>query len=268
MNAPVRWRPLAQSDLDAACTMMEESIAQWRDDWFGSSGAARVCVTPVRIVSETDPWSGPQLSRIQNSDGVWWHVEKEAARTLAGMALDLTQSEAKSVSDATCAPFAMLGERIVQELALALASVQGRIPQLIESAFDARQNGVLVQLTAQQGHALCSVVYATGLILQKSTVPRSKTASRPSLASRPHALAATNVRLHARLGRADLAIRDVLELAPGDVIRLDRKVDEGVELFVQGDGSLASSVVATGRLGQTRDRFSVQLDSLAAHDSK
>ncbi len=127
MNAPVRWRPLAQSDLYAACTMMEKSIAQWRDDWFGSSGAARVCVTPVRIVSKTDPWSGPQLSRIQNSDSVWWRVDKEAARTLAAMALDLTQGEAKTVSDATCPPFAMLGERIVHELSLALASVQGGI---------------------------------------------------------------------------------------------------------------------------------------------
>ncbi|SAK75890.1 flagellar motor switch protein [Caballeronia pedi] len=268
MNAPVRWRPLAQSDLDVACTMMEASIALWRDDWFGSSDAPGVRVTAGRIVCKTEPWSDPQLSRLPDSDRVWWSVAKEASRALAGMALGLTQDEAATVSGATCPPFTMLGERIIHELSLALASVQHRIPQAIESTSEARLNGVLVQLTTQQGQALCSVLYATDLIIRKSTVARSKTAFQRSLTSRRHALAATKVQLHARLGRAALAIRDLLELAPGDVIRLDRKVDEGVELFVQGDGSLAPSVVATGRLGQTQDRFSVQLDSLAAHYSK
>lgn len=254
MATPMRWRPLAAFDLDHARTLIEQSIAQWREDWFGARGSDAVCVEAVRLVSADTPHD---LARAVWVSEIGWTAARQAPRLLAALALDVPV--ASVMHDA--ASFAMLGERVVDELASALATVGVSGPETPPP-----HEGVLVRLVAACGTELGSIFCPASLICERC-VPRSNDATpRSAASSRRQALASTEVALEAHLGRASLTLDQLLGLAIGDVLTLDRKRDDLVDLIVLPTQSTAAKPVASGRLGRSAGQFSIQLDSLAAQE--
>ena len=63
--------------------------------------------------------------------------------------------------------------------------------------------------------------------------------------------------IHVRLGETKMALRDVLKLAPGEIIRLNRSEGDGVELYVNG------RMIATGQIIQTPEgNIGVEIGSI------
>ena len=62
------------------------------------------------------------------------------------------------------------------------------------------------------------------------------------------------VRLDALAGEAEIAFQELATLAPGDVLKLDRRLSEPVELRVHSGGPVCSA-----RLGLSRGRLALQL---------
>jgi flagellar motor switch protein FliN/FliY len=65
-----------------------------------------------------------------------------------------------------------------------------------------------------------------------------------------------NLQVSVELGRAGLKFREVLNLAPGSVVELDRQTSEPVDILVNG------SLLATGEVVVVDDHFSVRITKL------
>jgi len=65
-----------------------------------------------------------------------------------------------------------------------------------------------------------------------------------------------NLQVTVELGRAGLKFREVLNLAPGSVIELDRQTSEPVDILVNG------SLLATGEVVVVDDHFAVRITKL------
>jgi flagellar motor switch protein FliN/FliY len=68
------------------------------------------------------------------------------------------------------------------------------------------------------------------------------------------------------LGNAELPIQQVLQLAPGSVIKLDKSIDTPVEMYVKNSKfATGSVVVVNGKFGiKIKELFSVDSEGLAA----
>lgn len=75
-----------------------------------------------------------------------------------------------------------------------------------------------------------------------------------------HRFSDVTVRLSVELGRADMALRDVLALGPGSVVALDRLTDELLDVTANG------KVVARGEVVAKDGRFALRVVSLAGED--
>ena len=65
-----------------------------------------------------------------------------------------------------------------------------------------------------------------------------------------------NLKVSVELGRASLKFREVLNLAPGAVVELDRQTSEPVDILVNG------SLLATGEVVVVDDHFAVRITKL------
>ncbi len=75
-----------------------------------------------------------------------------------------------------------------------------------------------------------------------------------------HRFGDVTVRLSVELGRADMALRDVLALGPGSVVALDRLTDELLDVTANG------KVVARGEVVAKDGRFALRIVSLAGEE--
>ncbi|MEE4152923.1 MAG: FliM/FliN family flagellar motor switch protein [Erythrobacter sp.] len=82
------------------------------------------------------------------------------------------------------------------------------------------------------------------------------TAFSPAL----HRFGDVTVRLSVELGRADMALRDVLALGPGRVVALDRLTDELLDVTANG------KVVARGEVVAKDGRFALRVVSLVGEE--
>jgi flagellar motor switch protein FliN len=64
------------------------------------------------------------------------------------------------------------------------------------------------------------------------------------------------VRVSAILGRARLAVHDLLQLAPGTVLELDRKVGEAIDIYVN------DRLVARGEVVLVEDKLGVTMTEI------
>jgi hypothetical protein len=76
----------------------------------------------------------------------------------------------------------------------------------------------------------------------------------PVLATLSKALQSETVRVEAVVGEAELTLQELATLAVGDVLKLDRKITQSVQLQVRGGGG-----VCAGRLGASKGRAVLQL---------
>jgi len=82
------------------------------------------------------------------------------------------------------------------------------------------------------------------------------TAFSPAL----HRFGDVTVRLSVELGRADMALRDVIALGPGSVVALDRMTDELLDVTANG------KVIARGEVVAKDGRFALRIVSLVGDD--
>ncbi len=65
------------------------------------------------------------------------------------------------------------------------------------------------------------------------------------------------VQLHVRVGTASMKLSELLELSPGAIVELDKRLGDPVEIFA-GD-----VLVARGELVRTDDRLAVRITEIA-----
>ncbi|WP_087628406.1 FliM/FliN family flagellar motor C-terminal domain-containing protein [Caballeronia telluris] len=253
--------------------LIGQVIAPWLKDWFGARGAQALDVRAVRLISADAPYDFARAMRVSQSESsLWWALQRDAPRLLAALALDLPATSFPRAANEAVPAVRALGQRMVAELSRALASLcegPAEAGPLTPSFKDtAPREGVLLSIAAPCGSELCAVVCPPSLLCERCAPRRDDhSRRRHSVDSRHDALSSTPVALHARLGQAQITLDQLLGLAPGDVITVNRKLHEPVDLLVSSSDRTAGRSIAPGRLGRTGTALSIQLDSNTAQEN-
>ena len=75
-------------------------------------------------------------------------------------------------------------------------------------------------------------------------------------AKNPDVVLDVKVNLTARLGTCELPMREIVDLAPGTVLQLDRQAKDPIELLVN------NKVIAYGEVVVVDDKFGIKITSL------
>lgn len=248
MTVHVReWLPHDALAHEAVRTALERAITQWNTQWFTTAFAA---IAGIRIAGADARPEG---------EGTGWRVYRAAIAVRAGRSglsrlvnrsLDL-RTEAANLTEADRYVLDGLEQRILDDLAETLEAALG-VPGPSRSAPHrpadpfAGDGGLLVSLADPQGREVLTLAVprsaAIGYV--KASMPRisSKNAPLPPLAG---ALAAVAIPVEAEIGRAELSLAELNELAVGDVLVLDRRLEQAVDLVGVRSGRIFAQAALT-----------------------
>lgn len=255
MNGEVRdWLPAGALDAPAVRRALGEAVLSWSDRWF--PGARLVASGfEARRPGAPLPASGWQ------SYGTQTALAADPLR-LAGLALG-TRPEGLVLSEVDRDILGRFTTRIAADLACALDRTIGRDPP---EAVDAEpttdnplpQGGLLFAVADGAGAPVLhgAIPLAALVPFRKSVLPAGRR-PRPALARLGRATSATAVRIEARLGAAVVALGDLAALGRGDVLILDRAIDEGAILALPRSGR----PFARAALGERGAEVSLTLSS-------
>ncbi|KGB99325.1 FliM/FliN family flagellar motor C-terminal domain-containing protein [Burkholderia cepacia] len=270
--APVRWRPLGSADLDHAWALINEAIAPWQQAWFDERVLRIEDVEPIASgadlpfpESTVAGWFGPIMA---------WSIESAMPASLVDRALDLSPASRAGFDTLATRVMSVLEGQLVDELSAALHTLHGSsvgAPASLPAANPASptvfpHGGVHVRLTTDTGKGAVHIALSAQWLWERS-LHRVASPPRPKspLVARIEAISCATVTVSARLGFAELTVPQLLDLAVGDVVAIERPLVEPIELIVaRTDGPPA--VVANGRPGHVGDALSIQLTSIAEPD--
>ncbi len=86
--------------------------------------------------------------------------------------------------------------------------------------------------------------------VQEAQLPESEDSPQGQGGGQIDVLLDTTIPVTARLGQVDMQVRELLQLAPGSVLKLDKQVGEPVEVLLRGNKFATGQIVVVGdRLG-------------------
>lgn len=255
MTAPARdWLPLAAFNRASLRAVVDGAIEAWAGAWLGTR-----CLGIVG-------WSPQAGDRRDDTDGAGWRarptgmamsMSRRARSRLLGWALGVGLDEV-SQTDVDRQVLHGLEQRMVDDLFDRLEAKLGTAATLPSASVAGEAlpaGGVVVGLGegAGAGGALFSIALPVErlLPLMRSTLPAARRATA-ALQSRRLAVSSQPVQLAVRLGAAELSLAEAQNLAPGDVLVLDRSIAVGVELVLAGDGRRVAQAKLAAADGSAR----------------
>lgn len=184
-----------------------------------------------------------------------------SVESLAGRALDMDLSLIEQSEDDRSVIDAM-AEAMCRDLAGTLdAALDGGTDK---SPGRDRSGPVLIEFTDDAGRRILTIETSRAMLadVRRAALPESPgDASRPLIPIR-RAIADTNVSLSAIVGSAEIALPDLRRLAPGDVIVLNRPLDQPLDLVATGSGAR----IACAKLVDAASPRSLRLQAPAGRD--
>lgn len=221
MSEPVlEWLPEAALSTDAVKAASAGLIARWSERWFTGRGAGISEIAIKQASASPASWLRRGRSASAGFTQGGQDILLKAALGADVCSCDLNEGDA-AVLNALC-------DRIVDDLIATFDTVLSR--------GDAGDGPQLVLDIAFFDRDVLSVSFAAcaAVPLVKSRMGRSAQLEPPPQ-TRMLALAPTRVTTEAILGRTEIAFSELEELAPGDVLVLDRGLSEAVELRLGAD---------------------------------
>jgi hypothetical protein len=229
---PRLWLPAGALDCAPVRAAAVGAVEAWSRKWLAGAQAAaagfEACSGPAP--RRAPPWRlhGPGLAlALSGADML----------RLAGLALG-TDVERRVLSEVDRDMIGRLAAAAAADLARMLETAFGVAPAgagepaAADDPF-AGGGGLVIAVRDGEGRPLLHAALAGAAI-----VPFAKAAIRtdkrrqPALARLGRAIGSTSIRVEARLGAAALGLGDLAALAVGDVLILDRAIDDGVALML------------------------------------
>ncbi|WP_353556379.1 FliM/FliN family flagellar motor switch protein [Paraburkholderia terrae] len=268
----VKWRPIGSHDLDEARTQVDSALAAWQTEWFDTPAIQVQCES---LIASHTGFAFPDGTRVhQVGSSLWWSMPASASARLTNLALDLPEDYSIAAANARSAPLLELDRQMMDGLRAALTSVCGRqrdteLDTLSGAEADRSlplpRGGLHLRVLSRSGVEIVSIVISADLLLMwtppRMAGERRSDAPPASLTPRSSALAPVRLRLSARLGQAELTVRQLHGLEVGDVIALDRPLDGAIDLVVDQPGQRAHHHIRTGNLGRVGHSLSIQLNT-------
>jgi hypothetical protein len=248
------WLPdgaLASPDL---LGRVDGAVAEWSGRWFKDHRLVR-----QRLQYASAPASPPAVASTARFS---IRATPAAVEVLTGHALDADLSRLeKGESDQTIID--ALSEVLLRDLAAALDAVFG-MDGASPAAADP-SGGVLIELTDEDGRRAVVIETSRAVLAAARLAGLSERTRRgPPLASIGTAVADVPVTLSASVGSATITLPEARRLAVGDVIVLDRPLDQPIDLVSASGGS----AVACARLVDTASPRSLRLEAAAGRDRR
>ena len=228
-------------------------VLAWAAEWFGTqAGATLRAASLARETRSTFGSSEPgsRWLRCSGVNGTMWAALCQA-RMLAG-ALFGTGGEACLPEESVSTSVGVRAlESLVTRLAGAPAEPAGRLQRVAQGP-----QHLLVPGHAAVGATIEVAHQSLDLIVElpvRASIARPQ--QRGPLAAASLALGGQSVNVDAWLGEIELDLGSLQTLAVGDVLRLGRKLDEGVELRLGGE-----CLPCRGYLGALDGRVAVELE--------
>jgi len=250
MNASVRpWRPLSQLDLDRIRDTAVGAFDAWLARWIARLPAGTSEASYVAASSQLS-------SRV---DALGWRISPDihiatsesAMNKAALLALDLSSAMPAIELEEVRAVIDTLRTKIADDLASSVAgayaqsfaeSLPGLIPEAQDSplTLELRRPGTGIAFTLHLDRAWAASFPLDGL-------PSPPLAS---LATRAAALEDSHVAVAAILGRCQLTVMELAQLAIGDVVTCDTHVDAAIDLSLISPSGHGGPVVAKAKPGR------------------
>jgi hypothetical protein len=243
MSDAVRpWLPKTALHQGALAAALAAPLAAWSGRWFARSVAS---VSRVRARENTTPPRIPQGLQLRGRNTVI-DLSGPGKKQLLEAALDADLREA-SRGESDLRVLETFAGAIIDDLLDALDAAM--------SAGDGDRPAMTVTLSLGKGDLLdITIPETTAIALVKGRAAPARSSGR-ALQSRTRALRASAFRARATLGSATLALSELKDLAVGDVLVLDRSLNDRAELRAEG----ASEAFARGALRRQAGRYSIQL---------
>jgi len=227
------WLPAAALDAPAVRRALDHALSSWSERWLPAGRLAAAGFAAHRS-GTPPPASG------WNRYGTATLLAADEFR-LAGLALG-TRPEGLVLSEVDRDILGRFTARIAADLASALDRAIGRNPPAEADAEpvagDPLPDGGLLFAIADAAGApvLHGAMPLAALVPFRKSLLGGGRRPRPALARLGRAAGATPVRVEARLGAAVLALGELAALGPGDVLILDRPIDQGAALALARSG--------------------------------
>jgi len=202
-----------------------QALQRWCIEWMGPNAGGQIAVEvseQPRTSAAANEEAGRWLRAQGDKGTLWVETSRQAllARLLFGPSAGVVRPGTLAASSA-----AQALEALLLELAGADSFQQASAPVHLQEAGRAG-----VQVMVRWG--------SESLLLQGELAPAPRPAAasaRSPLGSLMHALGAQPVTLQACLGSTELDLETLHMLRVGDVLRLDKRVDGGLDLSVAGE---------------------------------
>ena len=232
MTAPA-WTPVEAAAQATALAPVQGALEAWREAWAPES--------PLRLTGWTLRRGRPVLEGVADDrqlarPSIRLRCSRRAAMRLCGLALQV-MIDTGALSDADRAVLDRFAERMLADLADRLEAMLGRsaVP-LDEGPY------VSGAITCDDGDLLTFALPARTLAeLRRDALPAPRKGAPPP--SRSAALGDTRVTLEVLLGTAKVSMTDLRAIAPGDVLRLDRKLSDTALISMAGGPIVAEASV-------------------------
>lgn len=230
-----------RSALQAVRTHVEDALQAWAADWMGASAELSVQCFPFEL-PEREDLSDAWCQFTGRWGSAWVRADAQSIASAALFGVQSTDGDGVAVSVADQAVRALL-ERLTDsqtpplkmDALPALALAPGRQTMRVEI----RTGELLLELVVQGSRA-------EGL--------RSSKKLSPPLTRLDIALTGQALPLRARLGETEINLGALQDLAVGDIIRLDRQLDQPAELIL-----LDEKLPCRGYLGMLDGRIAVEI---------
>ncbi|HEX8232307.1 MAG TPA: FliM/FliN family flagellar motor C-terminal domain-containing protein [Caulobacteraceae bacterium] len=228
-NGAEPWLPLASSLAEVVRAKAEEAVGLWNGRWF-----VRPTVRVGRL-SVLNEWAD------QTSERGWGPLGRSLAfncsdagrRRLSHLAL-AAPAAASPLNEEDERLFGHLVERMLADLGESLETALGASPTPAATGIG-RRGGLQLDLGEDGAPRLAAIAIPRRIAASyyRAVKPPASRPSKP-LAKRSAALADTRVPLEVQLGQAELALNELGTLAVGDVLVLDRRIDQVLEVTPVG----------------------------------
>lgn len=221
----------------------------WSEAWFARQ-LVGLLDPPIHAYGRP-PEADEDMNCRVHPDGLAIAMPATAGREFAGLMLDFNV-ESGPLRPADRLLLDRLGERCIADLCDRLGSAFGFVDSdwREADAVPAQSNASFYRLGLTAGVTLLHIAVETpaavALIKSRTHVTPKPAPLQPIQA----ALKQQQVALSGRLGGCAISLADLAALAPGDVVVLDREVDQPLELAVEGRASpgRCTAEQADGRL--------------------
>lgn len=214
---------------------VEAAVADWSHAWFAGRASLRLTALEPRPPLWAAELGASAWQR--HGEALWIASPAPALSRLRAKALDMAATP-RTETPRDAALLRGLERRMLSDLARAVERALG-----IPSAAAPPAPG-----TGSPGaECLCAIIAEpSGAEAVRLAIPREPVAAfrkarmspprrRDRPAPRGAALAGARLSIEARLGTAQVTLEELRALAPGDVLLLERRLDEPAELFAAGE---------------------------------